>query len=325
MNSIRGGRTRSLAIAASLVLITLVVVSLFVGVSDFSVAALRNDPDAFALLTISRLPRTLAAVLAGAGLAISGLVLQTLARNRFVEPATAGTAQSAELGILLVALLLPAASLALKTAVASLCALAGTMLFLAIAHRLPPQQPFLVPLVGIVYGGVVGAGVTFIAWQADLLQFIEVWTTGEFSGVLRGRYELLWIAAAMVALAWWTADRLTILSLGKDMSTSLGLGYAHVLQLGLLIVSIISALTIVTVGNIPFVGLVVPALVSRLAGDNLRRTIPFVAMLGATLVLGCDIVGRVLRYPYEIPVGTVLGVVGALLFLFVLLRRPAHG
>lgn len=316
---------RSPAIAAVLALAALMAVSLFVGVSELSIASLLDDPDALALVMVSRLPRTLAAVLAGAGLAISGLVLQALARNRFVEPATAGTAQSAEFGILIVTLLLPAATLPLKTLVASLCALAGTALFLALAQRLPPQQPFLVPLVGIVYGGVVGAAVTFVAWQADLLQFIEVWTTGEFSGVLRGRYELLWIAAAMVALAWWTADRLTILSLGKDISTGLGLNYRRVLQLGLLIVSVIAALTIVTVGNIPFVGLVVPALVSRLVGDNLRASIPIVAMAGASLVLFCDIVGRLLRYPYEIPVGTVLGVVGALIFLALLLRRPAHG
>lgn len=299
--------------------------SLFVGVGALNPAMLLSDPDALALMLASRLPRTLAALLAGSGLAIAGLVMQTMARNRFVEPATAGTVQGAALGILLVTIFAPAASMFLKTAIATVSALAATSLFLSMAHRLPPTQPFLVPLFGLVYGGVVGAAVTYVAWQADLLQLVEIWLNGEFSGVLRGRYELLWLSALCVVLAWWVADRLTIMSLGREASIGLGIDYARMLQFGLVIVSAISALTVVVVGAIPFVGLVVPTLVSRLAGDNLRSTIPLVGLAGAALVLACDMVGRLLRFPYEIPVGTVLGVVGALVFLAILHVRPRHG
>lgn len=306
------------------ILFVLSVSSLFIGVSDLSVGRLWADSEARQLVLESRLPRTLAALLAGSALAIAGLVMQTLARNRFVEPSTAGTAQSASLGILVVTVLWPEAALGWKAAGAAVTALLGTTLFLSLAHRLPPTQPYLVPLFGLVYGGVVGAVVTFVAWRTDLLQYIEVWTTGEFSGILRGRYELLWIAGALVALAWWTADRLTILSLGRDMSVGLGLNYARTLQLGLIVVSVISAVTVVVVGMIPFVGLVAPNLVARLAGENLRGTLPLVAISGAGLVLACDMIGRAIRFPYEIPVGTVLGVVGAVLFLTLILARPAR-
>ncbi|GLS32882.1 iron complex transport system permease protein [Mesorhizobium albiziae] len=308
-------------LAAGVGLAALSAISLCIGVGDMPPTGLWSDPQALQLLLVSRLPRTLAALLAGAGLAIAGLVMQILARNRFVEPTTAGTGQSAAFGILIATLLFPSASLAWKTVLASVAALAGTSLFLAVAHRLPPTQPFLVALFGLVYGGVVGAAVTFVAWQADLLQFLEIWTTGEFSGVLRGRYEILWVTAAAVALAWWIADRLTIASLGRDASVGLGLNYRRVVQLGLVIVSIISALSVVVVGMIPFVGLVVPNLVSRSLGDNLSAALPRVAATGAALVLSCDIVGRLIRYPYEIPVGTVLGVVGAGLFLWILFGR----
>jgi iron complex transport system permease protein len=277
------------------------------------------------LVVVSRLPRTLAALLAGSALAIAGLVMQTLARNRFVEPSTAGTAQSAALGILAVTLFWPDAPLGWKALGAAATALAGTAIFLALVHRLPPTQPFLVPLFGLVYGGVVGAAATFAAWRLDLLQYLEIWTTGEFSGILRGRYELLWVAGALVALAWWTADRLTILSMGRDVSVGLGLNYAAVLRLGLVIVSAITALTVVVVGTIPFVGLVAPNLISRFAGENLRNTLPWVAGTGAALVLACDITGRLIRFPYEIPVGTVLGVVGAVLFLGLLFARRGDG
>ena len=78
---------------------------------------------------------------------------------------------------------------------------------------------------------------------------------------------------------------------------------------------IVTALTVVTVGMIPFVGLVVPNIISRRYGDNLRGTLPIVALMGGSMVLACDILGRVLRYPYEVPVGTVFGVIGAVIFL----------
>jgi iron complex transport system permease protein len=298
--------------------------SLLVGVGDLSLSRL-PDRAALELLAISRIPRTVAAILAGSGLAIAGLIMQTLARNRFVEPSTAGTAQSAELGIVLVTLLWPAASLLAKSLAATVIALLATAFFLMTAHRLPPAQPFLVPLFGLVYGGVIGAAVTFVAWQADLLQYLSIWTNGDFSGVLRGRYEVLWIGAVMVVIAWLIADRLTIMTLGREASVGLGLDYTRMLQLGLVIVAVVSALSVVVIGMIPFVGLVVPNIVTRLKGDNLRGTLPMVAASGAILVLGCDILGRLIRYPYEIPVGTVMGCVGGLIFLWLLFRRPADG
>jgi len=314
-------RSSLLLWVAPLALAALFVVSLSVGASG---PAIGLGADDLQLLLISRLPRTLAAILTGAGLAIAGLIMQSVARNRFVEPATAGTAQSAALGILLVTILHPAAPLAIKTAIAAATALAGTAAFMMTAHRLPPERPYLVPLFGLVYGGVIGAGVTFVAWQADLLQYVEIWTNGEFSGVLRGRYELLWIAVPMVAIAWWAADRLTIMALGRDASIGLGISYERMMQLGLVVVSVITALTVTVAGMIPFVGLVVPNLAARLIGDSIRTSIGWVAMAGAALVLGCDIAGRLLRYPYEIPVGTVMGVAGAFLFLTLLFGRARH-
>ena len=318
-----GSPARKLRFASLALLALLSVASLFVGVATMTPAGLLVDTDATRLLLLSRLPRTLAAILSGAGLAIAGLIMQTIARNRFVEPSTAGTAQSAALGILLVMLLLPAASLPVKTAVASLAALAGSSVFLAAAHRLPPTEPYLIPLFGLVYGGIIGAAATFIGWQSDLLQVVEIWTSGEFSGVMLGRYEMLWIAAGMVGLAWWVADRLTLVSLGRETSIGLGLDYRRMVQIGLVIVSVISALVVVVVGMIPFVGLVVPNIISRIAGDNLRATIPTVAVSGAILVLASDIVGRLIRFPYEVPVGTVMGVAGSALFLW-LVFRPAR-
>lgn len=310
------------AAATLAVLGLLCLASLAVGVGELSLAGLGRDPQADLLLFVSRVPRTAAVVLTGAAMAVAGLVMQVIARNRFVEPTTAGTGESAALGLLLAALLAPASPLPAKMAAASLTALAGTALFLAIVRRLPPTEPLLVPLVGLVYGGIVRAAVVFIGFEADLLQYVTVWTTGEFSGVLRGRYELLWLAGGMALVAYAFADRFTIASLGREASVGLGIDYRAMVVLGLAIVAMTTAMVVVTVGMIPFVGLVVPNLVSRAMGDNLRRTLPVVALSGAGLVLACDIAGRLLRFPYEIPVGTVFGVVGSAVFLWLLFARP---
>lgn len=278
------------------------------------------------VLTVSRIPRTLAALLTGAALAVSGVVMQQVVRNRFVEPGSVGTTESAALGLLGVSLLAPLAPIWVKMIVAALAALAGTALFARIIRNLPPREPLLVPLAGMMLAAILGAVVTFIAWEADLMQLIGVWLmSGEFSGVIAGRYELLWIAGASAALAWFAADRFAILGLGAETATALGLDAAAVLRLGLGVVAVVAAMVVVSVGMVPFVGLVVPNIVSRLMGDNLRAALPVVALFGAVLVLGCDIIGRLLIHPYEIPAGTVLGVVGAAVFLWLLWQRPGRG
>ncbi|KPD12887.1 ABC transporter permease [Phaeobacter sp. 11ANDIMAR09] len=305
-------------------ILLLSVLSIFVGVIDLTPMALLRDPEALQLLVVSRLPRTAAAVLTGCSMAVSGQIMQILVRNKFVEPISAGTGQAAALGILLSVLLFPAAGLAVKMSLAAVTALLGTLGFLALVQRLPPTEPLLVPLVGLVYGGILGAVMVFIAYQADLIQYIDVWMLGEFSGVMRGRYELLWLAGIAAFVSYLIADQFAILGLGRDMSLSLGLNHRQVMAMGLLCVSLVSALTVVTVGMLPFVGLIIPNLISRHLGDNLRVTLPVTALLGGVFVLGCDILARVVRHPYEVPVGTIFGVLGTLAFLWLIYARPRH-
>jgi len=312
--------------AAMLVLAGLSVASLTIGAASVSILEATRDPWAALVLMESRLPRTLAVILTGAALAVAGVVLQALVRNRFVGPETTGTAESATLGLLAVTILFPASPLWVKMVAASLAAMLGTALFVAVIRRLPVREVMLVPIAGLVLSGVIGAIATFIGWQTDLLQYVNGWLmSGEFSGVLAGRYELLWVAAVAAGLAWFAADRFAILGLGDSVATGLGLSPGAVMRLGLAVVAVVTAMVITTVGLIPFVGLVVPNIVARIMGDNLRASIPVVAVFGAVLLLTCDLIGRLIRFPYEIPVGTILGVVGAVIFLWLLYRRPAHG
>ena len=309
-------------VAAAAVVLALATVSMFVGVSDVSLPALlAGDPAAVEIFWVSRVPRTLAVVLAGMAVAVAGLIMQLMARNRFVEPSTVGTVESATLGILVVTVAVPTAPILLRMGVASVFAVLGTALFLAILRRLPTRNTLLIPLVGIMLGGVIAAITTFFAYRYDLLQTLSNWMIGDFSGVLRGRYELLWIVAALMLVGLLAADRFTVAGMGEDFTTNLGLNYTVTMRLGLIIVSLISAVVVTTVGAVPFLGLVVPNIVSLLFGDNLRRAVPWTALFGAGFVLVCDIIGRTIRYPYEVPVGMVMAVVGAILFLILILRK----
>lgn len=308
--------------------IALAIVSLFIGVSDVSLAGLMSSSPAdrpMQVLLISRIPRTLAIVLAGSSMAIAGLVMQMIVRNRFVEPSTAGTTESATLGFLVATLFVPGWPLMGKMLIAALFALAGTALFLRILRVVPLRDVMLVPLVGIMLGGIIGAVTTFFAYRFELLPSLLAWSMGDFSGVLRGRYELLWIGLGCAALAYIAADRFTVAGMGKDFTTNLGLNYQRVMVLGLVIVSLVSAVVLVSAGSIPFLGLIVPNLVSLMVGDNMRRTVPWVAVAGAAFVLACDILGRLIRFPYEIPISVVVGVIGSAMFLFLLLRTRRHG
>jgi iron complex transport system permease protein len=316
---------RLLALALVITL-TLAVTSLFIGVSDVSIASLlSSSPEdrPVQILLISRIPRTLALLLAGASMAIAGLVMQMVVRNRFVEPSTVGTTESAMLGFLVVTLLFPAWPLFAKMLVAAAFALGGTFLFLRILRAVPLHDVLLVPLIGLMLSGIIAAVTTFFAYRFGLLPSLLAWEMGDFSGVLRGRYELLWIGLAAGIVAYLFADRFTVVGMGRDFTTNLGLNYQQVMTIGLIIVALNSAIVLVSVGIIPFLGLIVPNIVSLFVGDNMRRTVPWVAVGGAGFVLAGDIVGRIVRAPYEIPISVVLGMVGGLIFLYLLLKVRA--
>ena len=302
-----------------LAVVLLAVVSLMVGAGTLGAD---GAPD---FLGVSRLPRTLSLLLAGSAIAISGMLMQILSRNRFVEPATAGTNEAAALGVVAVSILAPGVPVSLRLVAAALAALIGTGAFMLILRRVPLRDPLIVPLIGIMLGGVIGAATTMLAIRHDLMQSLSSLSTANFSGVLEGRYELLWLVGLLALVAFVAADRFTVAGLGGDVATNLGVSSGKVLALGLGVVSITVAVVVVHVGALPFLGLIVPNAVSMLLGDNVRRTAPWVALSGAGLTLLCDLIGRLVVYPFEVPAGLVMAVLGAVLFLVMLARKGRRG
>ena len=306
-------------------LILLSVISLFLGVSSVTMRGLFNLEDSqWQIFLDSRVPRLVSILIAGASLSICGLVMQQLSRNRFVSPTTAGTMDSARLGILLAILFFPGASMFLKTAIAVLVSFIGSLLFMSILSRLKFKDTIFVPLVGMMFGNVISSITAFIAYQQDLLQNLSGWLQGDFSLVMSGRYELLYFSLPMLIISYLFAQRFSIVGMGKDFATNLGLNYNQVLYIGLLIVSTVSSIIIVSVGVIPFLGLIIPNLVTLYLGDNLKKILSHTTLLGAVFVLFCDILGRCLIYPYEISINAVVGVMGSGIFLYFLLKRYRH-
>lgn len=232
--------------------------------------------------------------------------------------------ESARLGILVAILFFAGASPLLKMAFAFLAALLGTFVFMKILNRIRYKDAIFVPLIGLMFGGIIGSISTFIAYKHDLIQNLASWLIGDFSMVMAGRYELIYISIPLMIIAYLYAHQFSIAGMGEDFSKNLGLKYQQVVNIGLAIVAMTTASVILTVGMIPFLGLIVPNIISIYKGDNIRATLPYTALLGAIIVLACDILGRIVIYPYEIPISVTIGILGSALFIWLLFKKAGR-
>ena len=319
-----------LRVKSTLILTVLLMVcaaaSLFIGVVDFSVMDIfSGNWEAFEILMISRLPRLLAILCTGMGMSVAGLIMQQLCMNKFVSPTTGATISSAQFGILLALLFMPASTLWSRAIFAFATAILGTWIFVWFIQRIQFKDVVMVPLVGIMFGNIIGGVTSYLAYQYEMTQALSTWTVGHFSMVLRGRYELVYLIVPLVTLAFLFANHFNIVGMGKDFSKNLGVPYNLVLFLGLTIAAMITASVVVVVGSISYIGLIVPNVVAMFKGDKIRGTLMDTALFGAVFVLGCDMIGRVVIAPYELPIELIVGILGSLIFVVLLLYRLRHG
>ncbi|MBQ7232622.1 MAG: iron chelate uptake ABC transporter family permease subunit [Bacillales bacterium] len=300
-------------------------ISLFVGAVDIKPTDLFNwDSDKWQIFLISRVPRLLAIILAGAGMSIAGLIMQSLSRNKFVSPTTAGTLDAAKLGIVISMLFFTNVTYMEQIIFAFSFALIGSMLFMQLLKQIKFKDAIFVPLIGIMYGNILSAMTTFLGYESNVLQNVSDFFMGRFTLIISGRYELLYVALPAIILAYLYANKFTVAGMGEDFAKNLGLSYHFVLNIGLIIVAVITTTVVLTVGVIPFLGLIVPNIVSLYLGDHLRKTIPHTIALGVVFLLCCDILSRLLIHPYEIPVNTIVAVIGSAIFLIMLFRGKAY-
>ncbi len=300
----------------------LVIISLGTGVKQIHWLNYQNWLETgVQVFTISRVPRTIALVLSGVGLSVSGLIMQQISLNKFVSPTTAGTLDAAKLGILISFILLPGVSGFYQMGFAFLFTMLASLVFMQMLKHVKQRSIIYIPLLGIMFGNVLAAIGTFFGYRFDIIQNMETWLIGDFSKVLQGNYELIYISLPAVILTYLYAHKLTALGLGEETARSLGINYNALVLIGLISISLTVSAVMITAGSIPFLGLVVPNIVSLFYGDNLKKSLPYTALLGAILLLFCDIMGRVLIYPFEIPIGLTISIVGGVIFLILIRKR----
>ena len=306
-------------------LIILSLVSIFLGAKNINIAdILSGDKDALHLMAVSRFPRLISILMAGSAMSICGLIMQQISQNKFVSPTTGATIDSAQLGIVIAMVLIPGATIMQKASIAFVFALAGTFIFMTFLRNLKVKNVIFVPLVGIMFGNIIGSITTYIGYEFDIMQNVGAWMQGNFSMILKGNYELLYLAIPLMVVAFIFAHKFTVAGMGEDFATNLGLDYKKIVNLGLVIVSIVTVCVVITAGQIPYIGLIVPNIVSLYKGDNVHENIWDTALFGAIFVLVCDIVARIMIYPYELSVGLTVGVIGSAIFLYLVLRRKSY-
>lgn len=315
-----------MTIVLGCLLIPLSVASLFVGVIDVNIPGLfSGDLEQWKVFLISRIPRLLAILCTGVGMSVAGLIMQQLCMNKFVSPTTGATISSAQFGILLALLFMPASTIWSRALFAFVCAVLGTWIFVWFIQRIQFKDVVMVPLVGIMFGNVIGGITNYLAYKYEMTQALSSWLVGHFSVVLSGNYELVWLAVPLVVLAFLFANHFNIVGMGKDFSKNLGVPYNLVLFLGLSVAAMITASVVVVVGSISYIGLIVPNVVAMFKGDKIRGTLVDTALFGAVFVLVCDMAARVVISPYELPIELIVGIIGSVLFVGLLLYRLKHG
>lgn len=302
------------------VVLALLVASLLTGQYDVFGAE-----DGASMFAITRIPRTIALVLAGAAMAMSGLVMQLLTQNRFVEPTTTGTTEWAGLGLLFVMYFIPAATVLERMLGAVVFSFIGTMVFFMFLRRVTLRSSLIVPIIGIMLGAVVSSVSTFFALQTDMLQNLGVWFAGSFTSVIQGQWEVLLVVLFVVVAVFFFADRLTVAGMGEEIATNVGLNYNRMVLIGTGLIAIATGVVTVVVGNLPFLGLIVPNIVSMFRGDDLRSNLPWVCLLGIGIVTACDLISRIIIAPFEIPVSVILGIIGAVVFISLIVRQRRRG
>src|SRR5690625_4921194 len=258
-------------------------------------------------------------------ISICGLIMQQLSRNKFVSPTTAGTLDSARLGILVSLMIFTTASPLQKMFVSFIFALAGTFMFMKILEKVKFKDAIFIPLVGLMFGNIISSISTFLAYRHDLIQNMSSWMQGDFSMIMSGNYELMFVSIPLLIIPYLYANKFTILGMGEDFAKNLGLNYQQLVNIGLLIVALVTASVVLSIGVIPFLGLIIPNIVTIYQGDHLKNNLLHTALLGAVFVLMCDVIGRVIIYPYEIPISLTVGVIGSGIFIYLLLRRKKYG
>lgn len=275
----------------------------------------------YILLTTVRIPRVIGALFAGMGLATSGAILQMVMNNSLASPNTIGVNSGAGFAVMLSMLLFPG-NIAMIPVLAFLGALITTIAIFFLAYFADRSRMTII-LAGITVSSFLNAGInTMKLLDTDLTINITSFMIGSLSGVTFNKLKVPVILILLSLMFTFCLGRsLNLLSLGDDIARSLGLSVSLIRFLLLTCSSILAGSVISYAGMLSFIGLIVPHICRRLFGNDARFLIPCCALLGGSFVILCDLLGRVLFSPYELPAGIIMSFIGGPFFLYLLLKK----
>jgi iron complex transport system permease protein len=322
----------SLSVFLGMLLLIALCLGVLVGVTTYSPSELIFNPDAQDIVLRLRLPRVLCSVLVGAGLAAVGMSYQALFRNYLASPFTLGVSSGAALAA---STALVFGSLTARGGIdIGVCALGGALIsivvIVAIARRLNRRGGFGVSaadsssllLVGIVFSFFCSSVMTLIQYVADASQLFQVtrWMMGGIPSAGWGDLVVGGVCAGVIiAWLWGHTRELDLMLFGDDLAAVKGLDPRRFSYATFVLSSFLVGWVVALCGVIGFVGIVVPAIARILVGVAHSRVLPISLLLGALLVVVCDLLGRVVIAPFEIPAGVFTSVLGGPAFVALLL------
>jgi len=311
-----------------LLVLLLAITSLFVGASDISITGVIHTLLAKGefdfIINEYRLPRIFLALGVGAGLGLSGALIQGVIRNPLASPDLMGISAGAGLAATALLVFYAAAPVYLLLLTALSGGLIAAAIILFIAYKTRPT-PMRLALIGIAISTFLSSGIDFLIIVNPVeMNTAMVWLTGSLWGRNWTQVPIIWITLAVVLpYAFWLAWRLDVMGLGEESATSLGVRPAKLQLMALVTAVVLASISVAVAGTIAFIGLLAPHLARMLFGHNHKFLIPASALLGALMLIISDTLARGLQPPLELPAGVLTSLIGAPYFIFLLQRYKA--
>lgn len=288
-----------------------------IGIGDSPLAALRDS-----IVWELRLPRVLTAGAVGAGLALAGVVMQSITRNPLADPYLLGLSSGASLGAVAVLLLGSALLLPVAAFLGAMVALAATLLLAGAFGRITPGRTILAGIAVSALAGAITSLIIFWTVTGDSYREILGWLLGSLAGA---RWPAVGIAATAILVAgvpiMLSGRVLDAFAFGDTSATTLGVNVPATRWIMLTAAALLTGAMVSVSGAIGFVGLILPHAVRLLVGPRHRLLLPLSALVGASFLIWADTAARSLFDPRELPVGIVTAIIGAPVFAVLLARR----
>ncbi len=271
-----------------------------------------------------RLPRVLGAIIAGAGLSLSGLLLQSVTANDLASPNIIGVNSGAGLAVILTLSVFPSAVFGVSVA-AFVGAFLTTLIITGISAETGMRKSSVV-LVGVAVTAILNSVISFLSYRdTDLLANYNYFSVGGLSGVKTEKLiaPLLIVVLGIIFSLFFSRET-DALMLGDSIASSLGVDVKKQRMLCLIISSACAGAAVSFAGLLGFVGLVVPHIARKIVGGRMKELVPVSVISGSSLMLMADLIGRTAVKPSEIPVGIVMSFIGAPFFFYLLIRRDRN-